>query len=263
MDKTLTTAATGLSSQQRYIEIITNNLANVNTTGFKKVRPEFQDLLYETIHPYGNTQLSNGTPLDEVQIGSGTELVAATKEFGQGTLEQTNNPLDMGINGEGFFQVRKPDNTIVYTRDGSFTLNANGTVVTSQGYVLDPEIQVPSDSIDLQISRDGIITVKDSKDATTTREIGRIQLARFVNPGGLSAIGDNAFQQTPASGEAILETPGSNNTGEVIQSQLEGSNVDLVTEMVNMIVAQRAYEINSKSVKTADDILNTAVNLKR
>ncbi len=263
MDKTLSTAATGLSSQQKYIEIISNNLANVNTAGFKKVRPEFQDLLYETIRPYGNTQLSNGTPLNEVQIGSGTELVTTAKEFSQGTITQTGNILDMAINGNGFFQVRKPDNTIVYTRDGSFSMDKNGTIVTSQGYILDPEIRVPSESTDLRISRDGVITVKDAKDVLSEREIGRLQLARFVNPGGLSAIGDNAYQQTPASGEAILETPGTNNTGEVIQAQLEGSNVDLVTEMVNMIVAQRAYEINSKSVKTADDILNTAVNLKR
>ena len=263
MDKTLTTAATGLSSQQRYIEIISNNLANVNTTGFKKVRPEFQDLLYETIRPYGNTQSSGSQPLNEVQIGSGTELVATTKEFSQGTMTPTGNTLDIAITGNGFFQVRKPDNTIVYTRDGSFTMDKNGTIVTSQGYVLDPEVHVPDDSTDLKISRDGIITVKDSKDIMTEREIGRIQLARFINPGGLSAIGDNAYQQTPASGEAVLETPGSNNTGELAQGQLESSNVDLVTEMVNMIVAQRAYEINSKSVKTADDILNTAVNLKR
>lgn len=263
MDKTLTTAATGLSAQQRYIEIISNNLANVNTTGFKKVRPEFQDLLYETIKPYGNTQMSNSLPLNEVQIGSGTELVATTKQFSQGTLTATGNNMDMAISGEGFFQVRKPDNTIGYTRDGSFTVDRNGSMVTSQGYLLDPEIRVPDNVTDLRITRDGVVLAKDAADIMTERELGRIQLARFVNPAGLSAQGDNLYLPTTASGEPILETPGTNNTGEVIQGQLESSNVDLVTEMVNMIVAQRAYEINSKSVKTADDIMSTAVNLKR
>ena len=263
MDKTLSSAATGLSAQQRYVEIISNNLANVNTTGFKKVRPEFQDLLYETIRPYGNTQQAAGAPLNEVQIGSGTELVATTKQFSQGTIEATGNNLDIAISGNGFFQVRKPDNTIAYSRDGSFTLDRNGTLVTSQGYVLDPEIRIPDDATDVKISRDGIITVKDSVDKITEKEIGRVQLARFVNPAGLRAMGDNIYMATSASGEALIETPGTNNTGELVQGHLESSNVDLVQEMVNMIVAQRAYEINSKSVKTADDILNTAVNLKR
>ncbi|MBL7973795.1 MAG: flagellar basal-body rod protein FlgG [Candidatus Kapabacteria bacterium] len=263
MDKTLSTAATGLSSQQRYIEIISNNLANVNTTGYKKVRPEFQDLLYETLRPYGNTPQSGSQPLNEVQIGSGTELVSTTKQFGQGTVEQTGNQYDMAINGNGFFPVRRPDNTIGYTRDGSFTIDKNGTLVTSQGYVLDPEIRIPDDVVSVTISRDGIVTAKSSGDMTVDTELGRIQLARFTNPAGLRAMGDNLYLPSSASGDAILETPGTNNTGEIIQNHLESSNVDLVQEMVNMILAQRAYEINSKSVKTADDVLNTAVNLKR
>lgn len=263
MDKTLMTAATGLSAQQKYVEIISNNLANVNTTAYKKVRPEFQDLLYETIRPFGNTQRSGLEALNEVQIGSGTELVATTKQFAQGTVTATDNPMDMAINGDGFFVVRRPDNTIAYTRDGSFTVDKNGTLVTSQGYVLDPQIQVPDDSVEVRISRDGIVTSKESGNILNERELGRVELARFVNPAGLRSVGDNIYLATSASGEARIEQPGTNSTGEIIQGHLESSNVDLVQEMVNMIVAQRAYEINSKSVKTADDILNTAVNLKR
>ncbi len=262
MDKTLRTASTGLSSQQRYVEIIANNIANVNTTGFKKVRPEFQDLLYETLRPAGNVARSGVEPLNEVQIGSGTELVATTKIFKQGDITSTNNPLDMAINGEGFFVIRKPDGNIVYTRDGSFQLDRNGQIVTSQGYSLDPGFTIPSDAIEIQITRDGVVSIltENSTDATV---LGQIELARFVNPAGLKSIGDNFYQETPASGQPFFEVPGTNNTGEIIQHHLESANVDIVEEMVNMITAQRAYELNSKSVKTADDILSTAVNLKR
>ncbi|MEJ5244390.1 MAG: flagellar basal-body rod protein FlgG [Bacteroidota bacterium] len=262
MDKTLRTASTGLSSQQRYVEIIANNIANVNTTGFKKVRPEFQDLLYETLRPAGNVARSGVEPLNEVQIGSGTELVATTKIFKQGDITSTNNPLDMAINGEGFFVIRKPDGNIVYTRDGSFQLDRNGQIVTSQGYSLDPGFTIPSDAIEIQITRDGVVSIltENSTDATV---LGQIELARFINPAGLKSIGDNFYQETPASGQPFFEVPGTNNTGEIIQHHLESANVDIVEEMVNMITAQRAYELNSKSVKTADDILSTAVNLKR
>ena len=262
MDKTLRTASTGLSAQQRYVEIIANNLANVNTTGFKKTRPEFQDLLYEKLQTAGKLQGSNPDALNYVQIGSGTELVATTKQFSQGDLQQTNNPLDMAINGEGFFIVRRPDNTLAYTRDGSFKVDRNGQIVTSQGYVLEPGINVPDDSIEVKISRDGVLTTK-TQDSIDEQTLGQIEVARFVNPAGLRAIGENMFLPTPASGQAITEQPGTNNTGEIVQAHLEAANVDLVQEMVNMIVAQRAYEMNSKSVKTAEDILNTATNLKR
>ncbi len=262
MDKTLRTAATGLTAQQRYVEIISNNLANVNTTGFKKVRPEFQDLLYETLKPIGSSQKSGGEPLNEVQIGSGTELVATTKQFSQGDITQTNNKLDIAINGEGFFPVLRPDNTVAYTRSGNFKADKNGQIVTPQGYKLEPGFIIPQDALDVQISRDGIVkAVLDGTDNETT--MGQIQLSRFVNPAGLRAIGDNLLVESPASGSPINEQPGFNNTGELIQSSLEQSNVDIVEEMVNMIVAQRSYEINSKSVKTADDILSLAVNLKR
>ncbi len=262
MDKTLRTAATGLSAQQRFVEIIANNIANVNTYAFKKVRPEFQDLLYETLKPMGNVQRSGIEQPNEVQIGSGTELVATTKIFAQGDVVETGNRLDFAINGEGFFVVIRPDNTYAFTRDGSFHLDRNGEIVTSQGYRLEPSIVVPSDAVDLVVTRDGFVkAIFDGSGDEQT--LGQIQLARFINPAGLRAVGENLFVETPASGPIILEQPGFNNTGEIIQNHLETSNVDIIEEMVSMIMAQRAYELNSKSVQTADNILSSAVNLKR
>ncbi|MGE5479056.1 MAG: flagellar basal-body rod protein FlgG [Chloroflexota bacterium] len=262
MDKTLRTAATGLTAQQRFVEIISNNIANVNTTGFKKVRPEFQDLLYETLQPAGNVALTGVEPLNEVQIGSGTELTATTKQFKQGDVHSTGNSLDLAINGEGFFVVRKPDNTLGYTRDGSFQLDRNGQMVTSQGFPLEPGFTIPGDATEVQISRDGAVSII-TPGSTDAQLLGQIELARFVNPAGLRSMGDNLYVETPASGSATFETPGENNSGEIIQSHLESSNVDIVEEMVNMITAQRAYELNSKSVRTSDEILGIAVGLKR
>ena len=262
MDKTLRTAATGLTAQQRYVEIISNNLSNINTTGFKKVRPEFQDLLYETLRPAGNVARSGVEPLNEVQIGSGTELVSTKKLFSQGDVQATNNQLDLAINGEGFFIMRKADNSYAYTRDGSFQLNKNGDIVNSQGLMLEPGFNVPSDSIEIQIAADGIVSVLP-EGSTEFQTLGQLDLARFINPSGLKSIGNNMYVETPASGNAIFDQPGNINTGEIVQSHLETSNVDIVEEMVNMITAQRAYELNSKSVRTADDVLGIAVNLKR
>lgn len=262
MDKTLRTAATGLTAQQRYVEIISNNLANVNTTGFKKVRPEFQDLLYETLRPAGAVARSGVEPLNEVQIGSGTELTSTTRQFKQGDVTQSDNPLDMAINGDGFFSIRRPDNSLAYSRDGSFKLNRNSQIVTSQGYQLEPGFTVPEDTVEIQVSRDGMVSVL-TDGSTDAQTIGQIELARFVNPAGLKAVGDNLYEESPASGKAMYEAAGTNNTGEILQNHLESSNVSVVEEMVNMITAQRAYELNSKSVRTADDILATAVNLKR
>lgn len=262
MDKTLRTASTGLSAQQKYVEIISNNLANINTTGFKKVRPEFQDLLYETLRPAGNVARTGVEPLNEVQIGSGTELSATTRSYAQGDIEATNNPLDLSINGEGFFIIQKPDNSYAYTRDGSFQLNREGEIVTSQGYQLFPNLSVPDDAVQINVTRDGVVSIL-TEGSTDEQTLGQIELARFVNSGGLRSVGDNLFVESPASGQAIIEQAGMNNTGELIQSHLETSNVDIVEEMVNMITAQRAYELNSKAVTTADDILATSVNLKR
>jgi len=262
MDKTLRTAATGLSAQQRYVEIISNNLSNINTTGYKKVRPEFQDLLYETLKPAGGVFRTGVEPLNEVQIGSGTELISTKKIFLQGDVQVTNNQLDLAINGEGFFILRKPDNSFVYTRDGSFQLNRNGEIVNSQGLLLEPGFRIPEDTMEIQISVDGIVSILQSGN-NDFQTIGQLELARFINPGGLRSIGNNLYLETPSSGSVIFSQPGAFNTGELIQGHLETSNVDIVEEMVNMITAQRAYEVNSKSVRTADDILGTAVNLKR
>jgi len=262
MDKTLRTAATGLNAQQKYVEIIANNISNVNTTGFKKVRPEFQDLLYETLRPAGAVSQVGVQPLNEVQIGSGTELVQTTKIYSQGDITQTNNPLDLAINGDGFFVIRKPDNTLAYTRDGTFRLDNKGQIVNAQGYKLEPGFTVPQDTTEVQVSRDGYVEVL-LQGSTQPQTLGQLELARFINPGGLKALGDNLYAETAASGQAMMENPGNNNTGEILQNHLESSNVDIVEEMVNMISAQRAYELNSKSVQTADNILSTAVNLKR
>ncbi len=262
MDKTLRTAATGLWAQQKYVEIIANNLANVNTTGFKKTRPEFEDLLYETLKPAGGTRRVGVEPLNEVQIGSGTELAETKKIFKQGDIAATGNPLDLAINGEGFFVVRKPDNTYAFTRDGSFRVDKNGDVVTSQGYYLDPGITIPEDAAEVKISRDGTVSVI-LDGSTEEQALGQIELAKFINPGGLRAIGDNLYEETPASGSPIFVQPGESDSGEIIQAALESSNVDIVEEMVNMITAQRSYEINSKAVRTADELLAIANNLKR
>ena len=262
MDKTLRTASTGLIGQQRYVEIISNNLANVNTTGFKKQRPEFQDLLYETLRPAGAVARIGVEPLDEVQIGSGTQLVSTTRMLKQGDIQQTNRPLDMAINGEGYFMVRRPDNSYSYTRDGSFKIDRNGTIVNSQGFPLEPGFQVPDDALEVVVSAEGVISVL-MEGQTEHTSIGQIELARFINPAGLRAVGDNLFSATPASGQVIFEKPGTNNTGEVLQNQLESSNVDVVEEMVNMITGERAYELKSKAVRTGEDILETGVNLKR
>ncbi len=262
MDKTLLTAATGLSAQQRYVEIIANNLANANTTGYKRVRPEFHDLLYETLRPAGNTQFFGSEPSNEVQIGAGTELVGTARHFHQGDVEATNNPFDMAINGEGFFILRRPDNTFAYTRDGSFQLDRDGQIVTNQGFVLEPGITIPDTAIEVKLSRDGVVEVF-SEGSTDAEVVGQLELARFINPAGLKAIGENTFLETSASGEATFEQPGANNTGLVLQAHLETSNVDLVEEMVGMILAQRTFELNSKSIRAAEEMMQTATNLKR
>lgn len=262
MEKTLRTAATGLAAQQRFVEIIAHNLANVNTTGFKRVRPEFQDLLYERLRTLGTTASHEVMEsIHEVQIGSGTELVATTRSFAQGDLQPTNNPLDLAINGDGFFVLRRPDGAMLYTRDGSFRLDREGRIVSSHGYIVEPGIVVPEDTAELRISRDGVVTAVLAGGAGE-QVLGQLQLARFINPAGLRAVGENLYAETVASGAPVLEIPGQGSAGEIFQAHLESSNVELVEEMVNLIMAQRAYELNAKSIRTADELLQTAVNLK-
>jgi flagellar basal-body rod protein FlgG len=264
MMRSLWTAAAGMVGQQFNIDTISNNLSNVNTTGFKLNRPDFEDLLYQT-------QRLAGTPATEVtlvpvgtQVGHGVRAAATQKIFTQGALQNTGNVSDMALEGEGFFRVLLYDGTYAYTRDGSFKIDANGQLVTSNGYRLLPEVILPEGFIhdSLTISQDGRITVKipGSDDPI---EVGQLEIYRFVNPAGLAAIGENLFKVTNATGEIVAGRPGFDGMGKVIQRFLEMSNVQVVQEMVNMIVAQRAYELNSKAIQTSDSMLATATSLKR
>ncbi len=261
MQRALWTAAAGMSVQQVNMDVIANNLANVNTTGFKRSRAEFHDLLYQTINAAG-TSSSQSTSLPiGIQIGLGAKTAAVKRIFQQGDFKPTENPLDVVIEGDGFFKINKPDGTTAYSRDGSFTTDANGTVVNSLGYTLDPPLTVPQDAKSVTIGRDGTVSVKIS-DGTTT-QLGSIELANFINPAGLESLGNNLYAQSPASGDATLGTPGQNGFGEVSQGYLEVSNVSIVTELVDMITAQRAYELNSRSIRAADEMLQQVAQLVR
>ena len=262
MMRALRTAASGMYAQQFNIDTIANNLANVNTTAFKKSQVEFQDLIYQTIHAAASVRNLGTVVPAELQIGHGVKPVAIEKNFEQGSPAVTNNPYDIVIEGDGFFQIQKPDGTIAYTRDGNFKHSPDGRMVTSDGFVLDPEIVLPEDTSELSISRDGIVNVRVIG-ATDMIEVGQIELAMFTNPAGLRAIGQNLFVETEASGIPLIGQPGYEGYGELHQGYLEASNVQVVEEMVNMIVAQRAYEVSSKAIKTADEMLSLANNLKR
>lgn len=262
--RALRTAASGMYAQQVNIEVISNNIANVNTTSFKKNKAEFKDLMYQKVNV---NPLSNSTPgiFDSegihVQVGNGVQAISTQKIFKQGDLTPTNNQFDLAIHGEGYFQIRKPDGNFLYSRDGSFKLNSDGTLITAGGYALDPDITLRDDIVGIFISRDGEVEVTDSSGSSYV--LANIQLARFVNPGGLQAVGDNLYMETKASGPPLIGTPATNSFGEIHQGFLESSNVDIVEEMIAMITAQRAYEINSKTVKTVEEMMQLANNLKR
>ena len=262
MEKSLRTAASGMRAQQLHIDLIANNLANVNTTGFKKSGIEFQDLLYQTIRPAGIPTEEGLTTPTELQIGGGTKPVSTTKKFTQGDIVETGNNLDIALEGDGFFQLRMPDGTLSYTRDGAFKLSRDGRIVNSDGYYMEPDTTIPQDTEQVSISRDGIISVIIAGNQES-QEIGQIELARFINPAGLKNIGRNLLESTSASGEPIIGVPEIDGFGGLAHGYLETSNVDVVEEMVNMIVAQRAYEINSKTIKTSDDMMGLVNNLKR
>lgn len=264
MMRSLWTAASGMITQQFNIDTVANNLSNVNTTGFKKQRAEFEDLLYQTV-------LLAGTPATEIsevptgiQVGHGARVSATQKMFTQGSLQQTENKTDIALEGEGFFKVLLYDGSEAYTRDGSFKIDSNRQIVTSNGYFLDPPVILPEDyqPDSLAISQDGRITVK-LIGQDDQLEIGQIELYRFINPAGLQNIGQNLFKVTAASGEEIPGQPAFNGMAKTHQGFLEMSNVKVVEEMVNMIVAQRAYETNSKAIQTSDSMLATAIGLKR
>lgn len=262
MIRALTTSATGMNAQQVNIDVIANNLANVNTPGFKKSRMNFQDLIYQTMKMAGapsteSTQIPTG-----MQIGLGTRPTSSFKIFSQGTFQETENPLDMAIEGEGFFQVTMPDGTYAYTRDGSFKVDSEGNVVTDDGFYLEPNIAIPQDAISINVGQDGTVTVVTAG-STESQEVGKVTTVRFSNPAGLISAGKNLLLETVASGSPIVGTPGQEGFGTIASGFLEVSNVDVVKEMVDMIKAQRAYQINSKVIKGADDMLGTVADLKR
>ncbi len=264
MMRALWSAASGMKGQQTNMDVIANNIANVNTYGGKKVRAEFQDLIYQNIRDAGAASGADSQYPTGMQIGLGTRVAATNRLFTQGALQSTENPTDVGIQGEGFFRITMPDGSTAYTRDGSFKLDSQRRLVTTDGYPLADGITIdenaPNDSI--TISGDGRVSYTVAGDTQTT-EAGQIQLARFVNPSGLTAIGKNLFVESAASGNAIEGNPGENGAGTLTQGTLEMSNVQIVEEMVNMIISQRAYESNSKAVTTSDSMLEIANGLKR
>ena len=262
MDPALRSAATGMMAQQRRVEVISNNLANVNTTGFKRSRAHFEDLLYETVQGPQTVEGSDANATEGMQIGRGTRLAAVQRVEIQGPIEETGRPLDLAIEGDGYFKVQLPDGTDAYTRDGSFTISDKGTLVTAGGYGVSPGITVPEDAVDLTVSRTGVVSVA-TPGAAQPVEIGRIELARFTNSAGLRSLGENLLQETVASGRPQSGFPQESGFGRILQSSLEGSNVEIVQEMVEMITAQRAYEIASKAVQSSEQMAETANNLIR
>ena len=262
MIRSLYTAATGMVAQQMNLDVIANNLANVNTPGFKKSRADFEDLMYQIIEEPGTTASQQGSSPTGVQVGLGVRPASVGKVHSQGDFESTGNPLDLAIEGDGFFQVTMPDGTTAYTRAGAFKLNETGQLVTSDGYLINPNITIPPDSIGITIAADGIVTVKQ-QGTTNASQVGQLQTARFQNPAGLRAQGKNLFQETESSGTATLGNPGENGLGTISQGFLESSNVSVVEEIVQMVTGQRAYEANSKVINTVDQILQNAINVKR
>ncbi len=264
MVRSLWTAATGMNGQQANIDTVANNLANVNTTGFKKQRTEFEDLLYQTVRTAGTPATEDTITPVGVQMGHGVKVASTLRMFDQGSLQNTGNTSDVAIQGEGFFRVLQYDGSYAYTRDGSFKIDADRQLVTSNGLKVLPEITFPEGyrQETVNISQDGRVSVRVA-DLDDPVEVGQIELYRFENPAGLSATGENLFKQTPASGESMTGRPGFNGYGKTIHKFLEMSNVSTVSEMVNMIVAQRAYEFNSKAIQTSDSMLQTAASLKR
>lgn len=261
MLRAMRSAASGMRAQQLYLDTVAHNLANVNTTGYKRNRVDFEDLLYQTLTPVGPTTGGSGTPPAPVQVGHGSKLADTGKIFAQGDSEQTGNPLDLLIQGDGFFQVQRLDGSTGYTRAGSLKVDGTGRLVTNQGYIVQPEVVLPTDATAVAISADGRVSV-EQPGQTTPAEIGQILLARFVNPAGLVAEGGNLFRDAGAAGDALVGAPGESGMGTVVQGAVERSNVQVVEEMVNMILAQRAFEVSSKAIKAADEMMGLAANIR-
>lgn len=254
MLKSLYIAATGMEAQQTNLDVISNNLANVGTNGFKKGRAVFSDLLYQTVRQPGayssqQTQLPSG-----LQLGTGVRTLSTEKIFTQGNLQQTGNSKDIAIQGDGFFQVQMPDGTTAYTRDGAFQVDNNGQLVTASGYPVQPSVTIPPNALTLTVSADGVVSVTQPGSATNV-QVGNLQLATFINNAGLQSLGNNLYAETSSSGSPNVTVPGTNGAGTLNQSYVETSNVNVVEELVNMITAQRAYELNSKAITTSDQML--------
>ncbi len=259
MQRSLFIGATGMESQQLSLDVIANNLANVNTTAFKRSRVDFQDLLYQTLRAPGSISAQGLEVPSGIQIGHGVGPASVTKLFLQGSFIETGNSLDVAIEGDGFFQIALPDGEITYSRDGAFELNRDGIFVTSDGFALEPEITIPEDSIDIAIGTD--VTVSVTLSDGSTSELGQIELARFINPAGLLSQGRNLFRESEASGDPILSIAGEEGAGTLRQAFLESSNVSVVDEIVNLIITQRAFEVNSSVIRTSDEMLQTANNM--
>ena len=248
-------AKTGLSAQDTNLTTISNNLANVSTTGFKRDRAEFQDLLYQIKRQPGAQSTQDSELPSGLQVGTGVRIVGTQKNFTAGSLQTTEQPLDMAIDGRGFFQILQPDGTTSYTRDGTFHLDSNGQIVNASGFALEPAIVIPNDAQTFTVGRDGTVSITVPGNPAN-QVIGNLQTADFINPAGLQAVGNNLFLETAASGAPQVGTPGLNGFGTTLQNTLETSNVSTVEEMVNMITTQRAYEMNSKVISTADQMLS-------
>jgi flagellar basal-body rod protein FlgG len=260
MIRSLWTARTGLDAQQTQLDVISNNLANVSTNGFKRSRAVFEDLLYQTLRQPGAQQTQQNQISSGLQIGTGVRPVATERIFTQGSLQQTGNTLDLAIQGNGFFQVLQPDGTTAYTRDGGFQLDNQGNMVTASGYQLADNINIPADAVTVTVGKDGTVSVLQAGQVAPV-EVGSIQLATFVNPGGLQSAGENLFFESASSGVATPNQPGLNGSGVINQGYVETSNVNVAEELVSMIVTQRAYELNSRAIQTSDQMLGRLTQL--
>lgn len=260
--RSLDIGATGMLAQQMNVDVISNNIANMTTAGFKRQRLEFQDLLYQDLRRPGTTSSDAGTIVPSgLQLGLGVRPVATLRSHEPGAITLTSNPLDMAINGDGFFQIELPNGETAYTRAGAFSLDADGVIVTQQGYSVIPEITVPTDATTIEVNESGEVFVK-TPGQLDLQNVGQIELAVFPNPAGLSAIGDTMFQETEASGDVTTGTPGTENIGKIQESAIEQSNVNVVEEITRLITAQRSYEMNSNVISTSDEMLNTVNQLR-
>jgi len=261
MLKAFSTAATGMAGQQTMVDVIANNLANINTTGFKRSQINFQDLLYVKMSQAGAEVASGINSPTGLEIGSGVRAASTVKVFTVGELENTGRPMDVAISGDGFLQVAMPNGEMRYTRDGALQVNAGGQLVTVTGYSIEPAVTIPTDAVAVDIGKDGTVNVAAA--GGTQSVVGTLQLVRFPNPAGLSSEGDNLFAETAASGTAVTGTAGANGFGTIQAGVLEKSNVQMVTELVNLITAQRAYEINARAIRAGDEMLQTATAIGR